>query len=61
MRSALFHIRRFWGFPSLEGEFGAFLSQVPRVIDLFLYCLFLPRACSAPLFTPQLAPGGRNL
>jgi len=61
MRSALFHIRRFWGFPSLEGEFGAFLSQVPRVIDLFSYCLFLPRACSAPLFTPQLAPGGRIL
>ena len=61
MRSALFHIRRFWGFPSLEGEFGAFLSQVPRVIDSFLHCLLLPRACSAPLFTPQLAPGGRNL
>ena len=61
MRSALFHIRRFWGFPSLEGEFGAFLSQVPRVIDSYLHCLLLPRACSAPLFTPQLAPGGRNL
>ena len=61
MRSALFHTRRFWGFPSLEGEFGAFLSQVPRVIDSFLHCLLLPRACSAPLFTPQLAPGGRIL
>ena len=61
MRSALFHTRRFWGFPSLEGEFGAFLSQVPRVIDLLLHCLLFPRAYSAPLFTPQLAPGGRNL
>ena len=61
MRSALFHTRRFWGFPSLEGEFGAFLSQVPRVIDSFLHCLLLPRACSAPLFTPQLTPGGRIL
>ena len=61
MRSALFHIRRFWGFPSLEGEFGAFLSRVPRVIDSFLHCLLLPCACFAPLFTPQLTPGGRIL
>ena len=61
VRSALFHTRRFWGFPSLEGEFGAFLSQVPRVIDSFLHCLLLPCACSAPLFTPQLTPGGRIL
>ena len=61
MRSALFHIRRFWGFPSLEGEFGAFLSQVPRVIDSLLNCILLPRAYSAPLFTPPLAPGGRIL
>ena len=61
MRSALFHTRRFWGFPSLEGEFGAFLSRVPRVIDSFLDFLLLPRASFAPLFTPQLTPGGRIL
>lgn len=61
MRSALFHIRRFWGFPSLEGEFGAFLSRVPRVIDFFSNCFLMRCAYFTPLFTPQLAPGGRNL